>query len=284
MFSTPRGIVLPLAERGRTRHFTVDRILGHTEGSSILIGKPHTGSLSLASRHNFEDSKASADVCIKEVKWAKLTEDQRLGVLQEARLLSEFNYPFIVGFICCGFRSPIPPSSSTPARERNGASNVIMDAFAAARDELNQGDNDDSQVVVSVRELEVSSLTQDQQLQLARQQNAPAAFYIVMEHCFGGDLSQCIRVKSDILRKQQQQQQQQSSHGNRWGGGNPSLPQARAHFTEELILQWTTQLAFALARLHCSPQPILHRDIKVGNIFLQGSSGKQFTLKSHMYV
>ena len=63
-------------------------------------------------------------------------------------------------------------------------------------------------------------------------------FIIVMEYCEEGDLAHHIKRMS----------------------------KKKEHFSEDLVLNWFLQIAFALRYIH--ERKILHRDIKTSNIFL----------------
>jgi NIMA (never in mitosis gene a)-related kinase len=66
--------------------------------------------------------------------------------------------------------------------------------------------------------------------------------HIVMEYCNGGDLGSAIkRARAE-----------------------------RVHFSEEQILDWFSQLCFAVAYIHT--QHVLHRDLKTQNVFLMDNN------------
>ncbi|XP_056316852.1 serine/threonine-protein kinase Nek9-like isoform X2 [Danio aesculapii] len=68
--------------------------------------------------------------------------------------------------------------------------------------------------------------------------NEAGFFYIVMEYCAGGDLSQRMKIQKE-----------------------------KAFFEEEQILDWLVQICLALQYIH-NEKGILHRDIKPQNVFL----------------
>lgn len=68
---------------------------------------------------------------------------------------------------------------------------------------------------------------------------------IFMEYCDGGDLSQAIKQRKRLARREGEE---------------------RARFPEEQILDWFVQIALALKCMH--KRNILHRDLKTQNCFL----------------
>ena len=270
----------------RSRFFVLERSLGTSELGCVYVGRQvASAATALWSRCNFDDDgKLGSTVCLKEIRWGKMSEEQRLSAIQEARLLQELNHPCVVSFVCTGFAStePIPAAVYERAQRTDGGggSGSVASAFSAARGAGDGNGFDEPRTVIGMHQLELSLFAQPDLLQLVRRPDAPSVFYIVMEYCSGGDLAQCIRAKLE-------QQANLGSVGLGRGGAASSSSSssgvaaaaaaAGAYFSEELVLQWTVQVVLALGRIHCQSQPMLHRDLKVGNVFLHGDNGPHAT-------
>jgi len=370
----------------RSSSYQSERLLGSSDVSTVFAARCIDGlpasALAALSAAN-ADSSAENDnadprlFCVKELRWRRLTPDQRRAAVAEAQMLASIQHPCVIGFVAAGFRVPYQPPGQSPWGQI--AAKIKSSASGGNEQQSNDDDDDDDEQeqeqewdesaerfrVAHTNVLSLSAADVDRLVTLeplgdedsallqaaARSDYAPSTvaataanatsssstdasatagaaarpaagagmivpsgiFYLVMELCHGGDLAQCVWFTKQQMQqwdeksaqrnannrakaqKQQQQAKPDDENGENKVTDSPTNAQEGGdddgngddddeckrpeYLPEDIIMAWWTQVAVAVGELHCRPQPVLHRDIKAANVFLQGDSGT----KTHMF-